>query len=331
MHQYTIDHTARSRAAWLSLIVGCSMLGLKMGAWVITGSATILSDALESVVHVAATGFMFAFFRWSNQPPDDDHPYGHGRASTMAVGFEGGMVLVAALAIGWAAFQGLVQNRPPEDLGAGLWLIGFAAAINLVLGLYLIRTGKRTRSAVLVADGQHVLSDVWTSVGVLAGVGTMLVVPDPHTKVLIDAGVAFALAAFVAWTAWKLIREAVAALMDEVDRPLLEQVVAAIDEIRDPQWIDVHLLRARASGDHIYVDFHLTVPAEWTIHRAHESIERLEQHILSRLQRPGAVLIHLDYPHLPGQTDPLATADLRPVPLTVDLAIRAKHPEERPN
>jgi len=105
----------------------------------------------------------------------------------------------------------------------------------------------------------------------------------------------------------------------------------AIDEIRDPHWIDVHLLRARASGDHIYVDFHLTVPADWTIHHAHESIERLEQHILMRLERPGAVLIHLDYPHLPGQSEPLATADLRPVPLTVDLAIRAKHPEERPN
>ncbi len=319
-----LQHRDRTRAAWLSLTIGFGMLGLKMGAYLVTGSATILSDALESVVHVAATGFMFVFFQWSNQPPDEDHPYGHGRASTLAVGFEGGMVFVAALAIAWAAIQGLVQNRPPEELGWGLAMIGAAAVINLGLGLHLIATGKRTRSPVLIADGQHVLSDVWTSAGVLVGVGTMYVVPDPRWKVLIDAGVAFALALFVAWTAWTLIREAIAALMDQTDLPLLTRIVEAIAEVRDPEWIDVHLLRARVSGDHLYVDFHLTVPAHWTILHAHDSIDRLEKHILARLDRPGAVLIHLDYPHRPGETAPLNPEDLRPIPLTVDLAIRAK-------
>ena len=319
-----IEHRDRSRAAWLSLIVGFAMLGLKVGAWLITGSATILSDALESVVHVAATGFMFIFFHWSNQPPDEDHPYGHGRASSMAVGFEGGMVLIAALAIAWAAVQGLLRNRPPEELGQGLWLIAGAAAINLALGLHLIRTGKRTRSAVLVADGQHVLSDVWTSVGVLAGIGTMLLIPDAQWKVIVDAGVAFALALFVAWTAGCLIKEAIVGLMDQVDLALIANIVDAINEIRDPAWIDVHLLRARQSGDHLYIDFHLTVPAEWTILQAHDTMERLENHLLTRLDRPGAVLIHLDYPHRPGETEPIPAQDLRPVPLTVDLAIRSK-------
>jgi cation diffusion facilitator family transporter len=287
----------RRRAATISLVVGILMLGIKMGAYVATGSATVLSDALESVVHVVATGFMFWCFRLSMTPPDEDHPYGHGRAEPLSVGFEGGMVAVAGLAIAWEALRGLWSGDAPGELGIGLWLIAAAAAINLVLGWYLVRVGRSTGSSLLVADGQHVLSDVWTSLGVLLGVGVMCLVPDHRIRAWIDGGVALLLAAFIVWTASKLIREAIAALLDEADPALLKRIMGAIDEIRDPRWVDVHQLRCRTAGDHVFVDFHLTVPGSWSVREGHDAVERLEGHLLSRLGRPGSVLIHLDYPH----------------------------------
>ncbi len=310
------DIRARKRAATLSLIVGLAMLGLKMGAYVITGSATVLSDALESVVHVVATGFFFWCFRLSASPPDAEHPYGHGRAEPLSIGFEGGMVALAGLAIAWEAVSGLIRHREADDLGIGLWLIAAAALINLGLGLHLVRTGRRTRSAMLEADGQHVLSDVWTSLGVLAGVGLMLVVPDVRTRAWIDGGVALALAAFMVWAASRLIRTSISALLDEADPALLQRIVAAIAEIRDPRWLDVHQLRCRTAGDHVFVDFHLTVPAEWSVRQGHDAVERLEQHVLERLERPGSVLIHLDYDKtgIGGQSPlsvPVATASQR--------------------
>ena len=289
--------TIRRRAALLSLGVGCLMLGIKMGAYLLTGSATVLSDALESVVHVVATGFFFWCFRLTSTPPDEDHPYGHGRAEPLSIGFEGGMVALAGLAIAWEAIQVLWRGSVPGDLGIGLWLIGLAAVINLFLGLYVIKVGKATASSMLIADGQHILSDVWTSVGVLAGVGLMVVVPNPAIRVWLDGGIALLLAGFIVWTASQLIRQAIASLLDEADPALLARITAAIDEIRDPRWVDIHQLRCRTAGDHIFVDFHLTVPGEWSVRDGHDAVEKLERHVLSRLARPGSVLVHLDYPH----------------------------------
>lgn len=317
------DQVARGRAAMLSLGVGVVMLVLKMGAWMMTGSATVLSDALESVVHVAATSFMFFFFRWSQQPADPEHPYGHGRAAPISVGFEGGMVLLAGVAVAWEAVSGLWAGHPPGRLDYGLLLIGLAAAINLVLGLHLVRVGRRTKSQVLVADGQHVLSDVWTSAGTLAGVGLMFFIHDPRWLVIVDGGIALILAGVIVVTAVSLIRESIGSLMDEADRGLLQQIIDSITEIRDPAWVDVHELRCRRSGDQLFVDFHLTVPAEWTILQGHAAVDQLETHVLKRLGTGGAVLVHLDYPHHPDGT-PIPLAELRCVPLTVEQAIRTK-------
>ncbi len=317
------EQAARRRAARWSLIIGLVMLGLKMTAFVLTGSATILSDALESVVHVFAIGFMFWCVHLAAAPPDENHPYGHGRAESLSIGFEGGMMALAALAIAWEAAVGMWYGHRPEQLGVGVWLIAVAAAINLVLSLYLLRVGRRTRSAILVADGKHVLSDVWTSGGVLIGLGVMIAIPDPHYAVWIDGVVALLIAAYVLYAAAELIRSAIAALLDEADPALLQRIIDAIAEIRQPEWLDVHNLRCRTSGDHIYVDFHLTVPAEWSIQEGHQAIEQLEHQVLQRLDREGSVLIHLDYPHAADHT-PLPLAALKPVPLTVELATRPK-------
>jgi cation diffusion facilitator family transporter len=300
-------HRSRRRAAVLSFAIGFAMLAIKMGAYLATGSATVLSDALESVVHVAATSFMFFCFRLASQPPDANHPYGHGKAEPLSVGVEGGMILLAALAIVWQALLNLVQGgHPIQQITIGFWLIASAAVINLLLGAFLLRVGRRTGSAILVADGHHVLSDVWTSGGVLIGIGLMWTVEDEHRRTIIDSSVAIALACFIVITAVKLIRSAVAGLLDEVDRRVVGRVVEAINEIREPQWLDVHNLRLRASGDITHIDFHLTVPGDWTVAHGHEVEERIERHVLDRLGTRGSVIIHFDYPrdeaHQPEHT-----------------------------
>lgn len=314
----------RRRAATLSLGVGVVMLALKMGAWLITGSTAVLGDALESVVHVAATGVMFWCFNVAETPPDENHPYGHGQAEHLSVGLEGGMILLAGLAVAWQAGMALWQGSSPGQLGIGLWLIGAAAAINLGLGLWLLAVGRRTRSAILVADGQHVLSDVWTSLGVLAGVGVMTLVDDPRWRAWIDGGVAVAIAGALAYTAIGLIRRSLAGLMDEADPARITSVVAALNEIREPEWLDVHNLRLRSSGDLVFIDFHLTVPGDWTIHRGHLAGDRIEEHLLGRLQTQGTVLVHFDYPHREDSRDPIPASEIRPLPITVALATRQK-------
>jgi cation diffusion facilitator family transporter len=304
-----VDHRLRHRAALLSLLVGLLMLGLKMGAYLLTGSATILSDALESVVHVAAVGFMFWCFRFASAPPDAEHPYGHGKAEYLSIGFEGGAIVLAAAAIVWEAVVGLIDGHQPARVDLGFGLIVLAALINLALGGWLVHVGRKTRSALLEADGHHVLSDVWTSAGVVVGVGVLWLMPtDSPARVWIDSGVAILLAMFILWVGGRLVRQAMRGLLDEADPQMVERVVAAINEVRDPAWRDVHNLRLRRSGDAIFVDFHLVVPSLWSVAAAHAAVEKLEQHILRVLGAHGAVMIHLDHPH----SDPTVGMDPPP-------------------
>ncbi len=317
------DQRDRSRAALASLLVGVLMLGLKGMAWWLTGSAAILSDALESVVHVVAVGFMFWAFRFSAAPPDAEHPYGHGRAEHLSVGFEGGLVAAAGLMILGSAGFALWHGREPERIAEGFWLIVTAVVVNLTLGLWLLAVGRRTSSAILTANGHHVLSDVWTSAGVLAGVAVLWLMPPGPARIWVDAAVAVILAGLLLWTGGTLVRQAAYGLLDHADQEVLTRVVAAINEIRTPDWIDVHNLRGRSVGDLAHVDFHLVVPSTWTVAQAHDVVEALESHILVRLGHQGTVLIHLDHPANPSY---LAIAAGAPTdgPITIASATRVE-------
>jgi cation diffusion facilitator family transporter len=295
----------RMRAAALSLAVGILMLGIKMYAYLITGSAAIFSDALESVVHVAAVVFMYWMLRFAGAPPDAEHPYGHGKAEYLSIGFEGGAIALAGLAIIWEAAKSLLAGHQPESIRLGILLVVVAGIINLALGLYLCRIGKQTGSRILIADGVHVLSDSWTSGGVLIGIVIISYLPVGPARIWCDAVVAMLVALIIMVIGARMVREAVRGLLDEVDPGALERVVAAINEIRDPAWRDVHNLRLRRSGDMVYVDFHLVVPSLWSVAAAHSAVERLEQHILTHLGAKGAVMVHLDHPH----TDPVIGLD----------------------
>ncbi|MBA3845238.1 MAG: cation transporter [Planctomycetes bacterium] len=283
---------SRSRAAALSVVVGVLMLVIKMGAFALTNSAAILSDALESVVHVGAVVFMYWSIGFAARPPDANHPYGHGKVEYFSVAFEGGMVVLAGLAVFWEVGREYYAGHEVAQLGSGLWLTGGAGLINLVLAWHLLRVGKQTSSLALQADARHVLSDVWTSLGAVIGVGLAWFTGDPRVDLLAAA----LLGIVIMVTGARLVRQAVAGLMDEADPRVLGRVVETINELREPEWLDVHNLRLRTAGDETFIDFHLMVPAEWSVKEAHDDIERLEARLLERLGRAGSVMIHLDYP-----------------------------------
>lgn len=315
-------HGSRILAARVSILVGVLLLGVKWTAYLLTGSLAMLSDALESVVHVGATGLMYWCLKLSQTPPDEEHPYGHGRAESLSVGFEGGLVALTGVGVLYQVVASYWRPYELTSLDLGLWLSGVAAAVNLGLGLWLRHMGRTTRSPILVADGAHVLSDVYTSGGALVGLGLVLATG----WFWIDAAVAAILACFVLVTGLKLVREAVGGLMDEVDRPLLEQVVAAINEVRTPEWLDAHNLRLRRAGDRVYVDFHLVVPAQWTVAKAHQVSEQIEEVVLRRLGHAGAVFVHLDHPERPEYAALTRTGGTWP--LTVEAATRVEEGPE---
>ncbi|MBM3216329.1 cation transporter [Candidatus Poribacteria bacterium] len=280
----------RIRAARLSLGIGIGMFGVKFAAYAITGSAAVLSDALESVVHVLATAFALYSVIKSAQPPDRAHPYGHGKIEFFSAGFEGAFIIIAALAIVYESGKSIFFGRSPVRLDVGITLTLVAGLMNLALGWYLIRTGKRTRSLTLIADGHHVLTDAYTSLGVVAGLS--LVVWTGWS--LLDPIVAIGVALNILYTGSRLVRESVSGLLHEAEEPVLRRILDAMNATREPEWIDVHHLRSWRSGERQQVDLHLTVPRYWHIDHAHEVQEEIESIILDHLDAPGEVIVHLD-------------------------------------
>ena len=286
----------RRRAMLVSLLVGLGMLGGKWAAFLLTGSSAILSDALESVVHVVATAFAFAGILLTARPPDEKYPYGYGKISYFSAGFEGGLIVLAAIAIVYEAVIGLLARESIKQAGAGFAIISVAFVVNGLLGLWLIGQGKKTSSLILVADGQHVLSDSVTSLGVVVGVALAWLTGwwwiDPLVAILVALN--------IVRIGYHLTREAYMGLMDRADPELLAQIVAALQAAREPGWIDIHQLRAWRAGDRVFVDFHLVVPPAWTVEQLHEANERILNALRSALGTSTEIYIHFD-PDRPGQ------------------------------
>jgi cation diffusion facilitator family transporter len=280
----------RLRAAILSLSIGFVMLGLKVGAYLLTDSSAILSDALESVVHVVATAFVLFSVVLAARPPDASHPYGHGKVEYFSAGFEGALIMLAALAIFYDATHKLLYPAPPSSLDVGTLMITVAGAINLFLGAYLIRIGRRTHSIALVADGKHVLTDSYTSLAVLVGLILILLtgwtILDPLVALLVGVNILVA--------GGRLVYQSVRGLMDTADPETLTAVVDALESARKPGWIDVHRLRALQIGDSKHVDLHLTVPRFWDVDTSHDEQEQLAEVINSALPGRTGLLAHLD-------------------------------------
>ena len=283
-------YTTRLWAMTLALVVGGLLMAVKFVAYFVTGSAAILSDALESIINVVASGFVLYSIYLSNQPPDETHPYGHGKIEYFAVGFEGALIILAAGAILYKAIPAFFQVRMLSKLDLGIFLVLGTSAVNLVVGLFLIRTGRRTRSAPVEADGKHLLTDVFTSVGVVIGLVLVRVTGlnwwDPIT--------ACAVAVNIVITGWHLVKQSFGRLMDEADPELLRRIVEILNEHRHPDWIDIHQLRTRHYGNKVHLDFHLVVPRSFGLLEAHVEAKEIEEKILSSLVEVEEVIVHVD-------------------------------------
>jgi cation diffusion facilitator family transporter len=278
------------RAMRLSLAVGFLMLMLKVGAYVLTGSAAILGDAAESVVHVAAVMFASYSLGLRHKPADADHPYGHSKIAFFSAGIEGALIVVAALFIIFESMRRWVLHLPPSHLDQGLALTALTVVINAALGLYLIRTGKRAGSLILESNGKHVLTDVWTSLGALIGLG-LVALTGWHGW---DPLCGLVMAANIIWTGYGLMRQSVGGLMDTADPQLNAGLDAALRRETEKHGLKFHALRHRDAGEMHYVEVHLLFPDDIMLRDAHRIATEIEHAVQSSVNSPVLITTHLE-------------------------------------
>jgi len=277
------------RAALCSLIVGVVILIIKFIAYTITGSAAILSDAAESIVNVVTASFALYSVRVAAMPADECHPYGHGKIEFFSAALEGGAIIVAAFWIIYKAVHELATGSVLHQLDVGVWLVAVAALINAILGWYLIKTGRREGSLILVADGRHVMTDVFTSAGVVLG---LVIVVVTHWLIL-DSLIAIFVALNIIYAGWKLLKLAAGGMMDATS-PEDDKMIKGI--IEDPSFSEIcayHKLRHRISGNTHFVDFHLILPKHLSIEHAHAIATAVEAKVAASLVN-ASVMAHIE-------------------------------------
>ncbi len=304
------DYRVRVRAGVVSLFAGSAILGAKWFAYRLTLSSAILSDALESIVNVVAAAFALGGLVWGGRPADRNHPYGHGKIENLSAAFEGGLVTFAAGAILYEAAMSWIEGAPLREVDRGLLLTLGAGLANALLGVFLREAGRRTRSLALVADGEHVLSDFWTSVGVVAG---LLLVKLTGVRA-IDHVVAILVAAFLARTGVRVIGRAAGGLLDQEDRGLLDRLASALEKERAPGVIAVHHLRAIQGGRFVHFDAHFVVPEFWAVERAHDVVDSVSLRSLEGAGIEGEIDFHVD----PCRREFCAECDLADCPVRAE-------------
>jgi cation diffusion facilitator family transporter len=283
----------RVRAGLISVAVSVVLLAAKYKAYLLTGSTAILSDALESIVNVVAAVFALGGLIFAGRPADRNHPYGHGKIEFFSAAFEGGLIAFAAVVIIYEVVQSLVRGVEVRRLESGLAIVLVAGLVNLTLGWFLIRTGRKHVSLTLVADGQHVLSDFYTSAGIVAGLLLVRVTGIPWLDPLVAAVVALNLMR----TGARLVRHAAGGLLDEEDTALLNRLLEVLRDHVGQGVIRVHHLRAIRAGRFNHVDAHLVVPEFWSVERAHELAEDLAQRVIKEVGVEGELVFHTDPCH----------------------------------
>ncbi len=261
------------RYAWLSVAAAIATILLKGTAWWLTGSVGLLSDAIESFVNLAGALMAVWMLTLAAQPPDAKHPHGHGKAEYFSSAFEGFLIVVAALSIAYTAIDRLLHPRPLEALGIGLLVSVAASIINFATASVLLRAGREHRSITLEADAHHLMTDVWTSAGVILGVGLVWLTG----WIWLDASVALLVAANIVWTGWQLMGRSTAGLMDiSLPAETIDRITQRLESYA-ASGIAYHALRTRQAGRRSFVSVHILVPGEWTVKRGHDWAERIEQ------------------------------------------------------
>lgn len=303
------------RLAALAILVSLAVIGLKLVAWGVTGSVGLLSDAAESLANLAGAIMAYLMLALAAQPPDDEHTYGHSKAEYFASGFEGGLILVAAVAIAWAGISRLMAPRPLDAVGIGVGVALAASLLNLYVARILLKAGREHGSITLEASGHHLMTDVWTSVGVVGAVGTAALTGwnwlDPVAALLVSA--------HILWVGWGLVRRSALGLLDTaLPAQELGRIRGVLSEY-EAGGIQFHALRTRTAGRRSFVSMHVLVPGEWTVQKGHDLAEEVEERI--RGQVPGSTV----FTHLEPVEDPLSFLDqrLRP-PLKRDPGLRGR-------
>jgi cation diffusion facilitator family transporter len=288
-----------TRFAWLSIGAAIITISLKSFAYFLTGSVGLLSDALESVVNLVGALMALAMLTIAARPADEDHAYGHSKAEYFSSGVEGTLILIAAISIVITAIPRLIAPKPLEQVGLGLGISVAASLVNLGVSLILMKAAKRFNSITLEADAQHLMTDVWTSVGVLAGVGLVALTGWAR----LDPIVAIIVAANIVWSGYHIIRKSALGLMDTA-LPIKEQnLLKNILDKYAQNGVEYHALRTRESGSRQFVSFHILVPGKWTVHRGHRLLESIEADI--RREMPSATV----FTHLESLNDPASWED----------------------
>jgi cation diffusion facilitator family transporter len=296
-----VNQSRLFRLLWLSIAAAVLTISLKTVAYLLTGSVGLLSDAVESVVNLVAAVVALLALRWATKPADEEHAYGHQKAEYFSAGIEGALIVVAAGAIAITAIGRLLDPQPIEDVGVGLAVSVVASMINLAVGFLLLRAGRRERSIILEADGKHLMTDVWTSAGVIVGVGAVAITGwEP-----LDALVAIAVAVNIVIAGSGLVQRSVGGLMDRaLGDPEREQINDVLSRF-ERDGVRFHALRTRQAGSRAFISVHVLVPGAWNVQRGHDLVEDVEAALRERL--PYATV----FTHLEPAEDPRSFADTK--------------------
>lgn len=279
------------RVIQVSLLVSFIFTATKFAAWYMTHSVAVLSDALESIINVVAGAFACYSVYLTGKPKDENHPYGHGKVEFFSIGFEGAMIFIAGCLILFKAAQYFFVPTEIQKLDKGIWLLGATAAGNLLLGLYLVRQGRKMSSITITGNGQHIMTDVYSSGGLVAALLLMHLTRwawvDPLASALLGA--------LILRQGYQLLRRSVSGLMDEADMQVVDKVIAILSKYRRPNWIDIHNMRVQQYGNNYHIDCHLTLPYYLELSEAHEELKKLEE-LVSRELAAGEteLFIHID-------------------------------------
>ena len=289
-----------TRYAWLSIAAAVLTISLKAGAYYVTGSVGLLSDALESIINLVAAIIALWILKVAAQPEDEEHMFGHGKVEYFSSGIEGALIFLAAVSIGYTAVERLRNPRPLEQIGIGLVISLIATSVNFFAARVLLRAGKTHHSIVLEADGHHLMTDVWTSAGVVVGVGAVTLTGWWR----LDPVVAILVALNILWSGWDLIKRSVQGLIDTaLPKEIHENVVRILDDFTAQEKIQYHALRTRQAGAQKFISVHILVPGAWTVEQGHTLLEKIESRLRQEINK--AVV----FTHLEPLEDPLSHQD----------------------
>lgn len=299
MPQERTHNSVPLRYAWLAIAAAVVTIAIKSAAYVMTGSVGLLSDALESLVNLAGAVMALSMLTVAGRPEDEDHAHGHGKAEYFSSGFEGGLIVIASLGIAAAAVDRLITPRELHQLGIGLVVSFSAALVNLGAAIVLLRASRKHRSVTLEASGHHLLTDVWTSLGVLAGVGLVLL----SGKTWLDPVVAIVFSVNIFVTGWRIVTGSVHGLMDASLPPAEIEQIKAILTRYETDVVRYHALRTRRAGTRRFVTMHVLVPGVWSVKQAHDLVETMERELHEELPSLSVTT------HIEPIEDPAAWAD----------------------